>query len=92
MTRPKLQNMYQWISLKGIDCNITIEPKQHYCDRGNYLAKIFPDMGSKLYVDGQDGWPRYYFDLERACLECEDWLKKRKQYINDNWELETLRL
>ena len=30
-------------------------------------------------VDEQDGWPRYYMDLERGKREVEDWLIKRGQ-------------
>lgn len=69
-------------SIKGTDCEITIETRPCYCDRGNWIAKIFPKnykMSSQL--DWQDGWPRYYFCLERAKLECEAWLKKRKQWV-----------
>jgi hypothetical protein len=29
------------------------------------------------YIDGADGWPRYYFDLDRAKLELEAWINKR---------------
>ncbi len=69
-----------WHAINGKDCYITLEPRPHYCDRGNWLAKISvtgnPD---KLYIDAADLWPRYYFDLERAKLEIEAWLRKRKQ-------------
>lgn len=58
-------------------CEITIEPRPHYCDRGNYIAKMF-DNG--LVTDHQDGWPRYYFDLNVAKAECEAWVEKRKKY------------
>jgi len=34
-------------------------------------------------VDARDLWPRYYFDLERAKLEIEAWLKKRDQWTTD---------
>lgn len=51
---------------------IWIERRPHYCDRGHYIAKIAaPD------IDGADLWPRYYFDLERAKSECEDFVKWR---------------
>lgn len=71
-----------WHAINGKDCYITLEPRPHYCDRGNWLAKIsathFSDEHA-LYIDGQDGWPRYFFDLDRAKLEIEAWLKKRGQ-------------
>jgi hypothetical protein len=54
--------------------HITIEPRPHYCDRGRWIAKISaPD----LWLDEADGWPRYYFDLERAKLELEAFMKMR---------------
>jgi hypothetical protein len=58
---------------------ITLEPRPPYCDRGNFIAKIFPQPGSELArdLDDQDGWPRYYFDEARAKAEIEAWLKKR---------------
>lgn len=73
-----------WMELHGKYCIITIEPRPTYCDRGNWIAKVHvPCMERKanalinLDIDDQDGWPRYYFDLDRAKLECEAWLKKR---------------
>jgi hypothetical protein len=68
-----------YISVRGTDCLIVIERRPHYCDRGNYIAKLFPEGRLLLEIDNQDGWPRYYFDLERAKAECEAWLIKRKQ-------------
>lgn len=71
-------------SIRGRECEITIEKRPHYCDRGNYLAQLVPDFGTELArdLDGADGWPRYYFDLDRAKLEVEAWLIKRGQAIS----------
>jgi hypothetical protein len=70
-------------SLRGRECEITIEQRPYYCDRGNYIAKIFPDMGSELEldIDHQDGWPRYYFDFDRMIAELRAWLDKRNQRL-----------
>lgn len=59
---------------------ITLQPRPHYCDRGNYLASLFPGPRHQLPgdLDGSDGWPRYYFDYARAKLEIEAWVQKRK--------------
>jgi hypothetical protein len=67
--------------IQGKECEITLEARPYYCDRGNYVAKLFPVTGSKLHrdIDGQDAWPRYYFDLDRAKLEIEAWLVKQGQ-------------
>lgn len=76
---------YQTILGKG--CAITLEPRPHYCDRGNFIAKIFPRSDvtpaevMALNLDEQDGWPRYFFDEARAKAEIEAWLVKRKQAI-----------
>lgn len=70
-----------WIEIKGKECRITLETRPSYCDRGNFIAKLFPIGRLELSIDHQDGWPRYYFDQDRAKLECEDWLKKRGQWI-----------
>lgn len=81
---PHTDRLWYWC-IRGKDCEITLEPRQPYCDRGNWLAKIQCALGSKLArdMDGQEGWPRYYFDLERAKLECEAWLKKRGQWAGE---------
>ncbi len=65
----------------GRECAITLEPRPTYCDRGNFIAKLHTLSGTPLCmdIDGQDGWPRYYFDEERAKLEIEAWLQKRGQ-------------
>jgi len=67
----------------GRECHITLEKRPHYCDRGNYIAKLFPHPKTQLArdIDEQDGWPRYYFDHERAKLEIEAWLIKRGQAL-----------
>jgi len=69
-----------WEQVKGRNCTITLEARPRYCDRGNFIAKLFNQGPVKeLYIDETDGWPRYYFDLERAKLEIEAWLVKRGQ-------------
>lgn len=44
-----------------------------YCDRGRILAH------TDLPLDGQEGWPRYYFNRNRAKLEIAEWLAGRKE-------------
>jgi hypothetical protein len=70
--------------IEGLDCVIALIPRPSYCDRGNVLAMVNLKAGGdprRLNLDHQDGWPRYYMDHDRAKFECEDWLKKRKQWI-----------
>jgi hypothetical protein len=70
---------YEIETVKGKECFITLEPRPHYCDRGNWIAKLFPEGKLAWEIDEADAWPRYYFDKERAKLEIEAWLIKRKQ-------------
>jgi len=68
-------------SIRGRECEITLEPRPSYCDRGNWLAKLFPSGALLRKIDGHDGWPRYYFNIDRAKAEIESWLKKRGQHV-----------
>ncbi len=69
--------------IHGRDCWVWMDARPAYCDRGRWLARLeltasaFPD----LYIDAADGWPRYYFDLDRAKAEIEAWLVNRKQVL-----------
>jgi hypothetical protein len=58
-------------------CEIWIEKRPDYCDRGNFIAKIEASSWLARDMDAEDLWPRYYFDLDRAKAECEAWLEKR---------------
>lgn len=59
---------------------ITIEPRPSYCDRGRFIVKIFPDMDQQeLFIDGQDMFPRYYFNDDCMIKELELFIEKRKQ-------------
>jgi hypothetical protein len=73
-------------SIRGANCWIWMSPRPPHCDRGNWLAHVEP-LGPYdpvgLSIDYADLWPRYYFDLDRARLECEAWLKKRNQWVPD---------
>jgi hypothetical protein len=52
---------------------ITIEPRPHYCDRGRYIARV------DAPIDYQEGFPRYYFDLEVAKQEMAEWVAVRHE-------------
>jgi hypothetical protein len=67
-------------SIIGKNCEITIENRPAYCDRGNVIAKIHPEF--PLIIDWAEGWPRYYFDLRVAIQEIKAWLEKRQAFIN----------
>jgi hypothetical protein len=69
----------RYYCIKGRECEITIEPRPGNCDRGNWLADLFPHRNSSVKIGQAEGWPRYYFDLDRAKAACEAWLLKRGQ-------------
>lgn len=60
-----------------VDCSVTIEPRPHYCDRGDWIAKLHPGVKLAPEIDSADAWPRYYFDLGVAKSEVVAWLRKR---------------
>jgi hypothetical protein len=69
--------------IQGRNCIIRIAKRPHWCDRGNWLAYCDPKPNTHprdFELDSADYWPRYYMDITRAKLECEAWLKKRKQW------------
>jgi hypothetical protein len=68
--------------IHGRHCWIWINARPAYCDRGAWLAhvEVRHDVHPRdLQIDHQDGWPRYYFDLDRAKAECEAWLVTRER-------------
>ena len=74
-----------YASIRGKNCEITIEKRPAYCDRGDYICKIHPDLGSanKLTIDGADLFPRYFFGLGHTIYQMDMWLAKRKQRISE---------
>lgn len=59
---------------------VTIEPRPAYCDRGHWIAKIFPnpDGDPQVFsIDESDQWP-HYMDYRRALDEIRDWIEWRE--------------
>src|SRR5262245_31236820 len=49
----------EW-ELRGPGWAISLEPRQAYCDRGNWLARLTCYRTEHIYhINSQDGWPRY---------------------------------
>lgn len=70
--------------IEGLDCTVWVSKRPNYCDRGNFWAQVDVKAGGnaqRLNIDAADAWPRYYMDLDRAKLEIEEWLKKRRQWM-----------
>jgi len=77
-----------YLAIKGPDCEISLEPRPHYCDRGEWIAQVLITGDSlKVNVDGADCWPRMYFNLDFAKAEIEQWLIRRKQVPFGSWEI-----
>jgi hypothetical protein len=58
--------------------HVWIEKRPPYCDRGHFLGHV---MGVPT-LDHQDGFPRYYMNLDRAKAELEEWLQWRLRQEN----------
>lgn len=62
---------------------ITIEERPEHCNRGRWLAKMHQKgrLNNPWFDDGtgSGGWPRYYFDLDRAKAELEAWVEFREK-------------
>lgn len=65
--------------IEGKDCEITVEPRPLYCDRGHWIAKLHPRDELALEIDDADGWPRYYFGWQALTSEIAAWLEARSQ-------------
>jgi hypothetical protein len=76
----------EYAKIEGRECYITLEPRPYYCDRGNFIAKVFAHGALAMDLDQQDGWPRYYFNPDYAKEEIKAWLVKRGQYEGSDWE------
>ena len=58
---------------KGVGWTMWIERRPPYCDRGRWKLDV------DAPIDAQEGFPRYFFDLERAKLEAQEWVNVRKE-------------
>jgi len=58
---------------------VEIYPRPAYCDRGRWIAYVdcpgFPQNPNP--IDIADGFPRYYFDIDRAKAEIEAFFNVR---------------
>lgn len=62
---------------------IRIEKRNFYCNRGRYgfWAMVKDGREHKLDIDFADAFPRYFFSLQRALDEMNDWVQMRKTEI-----------
>lgn len=67
-----------YLEVKVPQALITIESRPHYCDRGNFIVKVTPYGDLALSLDGQDGFPRYYFGVLACADEVHAWMQTRR--------------
>jgi hypothetical protein len=58
---------------RGVQWKMWIAPRPPHCDRGRYLLML------DAPIDHQEGFPRYYFDLNVAKSEAEAWVNVRAE-------------
>ena len=56
---------------------IYLERRPFYCDRGRYGFWAESKDNKKVDIDYADGFPRYFFSLQRAFDEMYDWVQFR---------------
>ena len=67
----------QYLEIRIPQAWITIEPRPHYCDRGNFIVKVTPYGDLALELDSQDAFPRYYFGVLACADEVVAWMDAR---------------
>jgi len=60
------------------DVTIYIERRNFYCDRGRFGFWAESTNCEKVCIDYADGFPRYFFSLQRAMDEMHDWVMFRE--------------
>ena len=67
---------FPYIDLPNV--TIYLERRPYYCDRGRYGFWAESKVPDQLTIDWADGFPRYFFSLQRAFDEMHDWVQFRK--------------
>lgn len=75
----RMDNGVSYQRIRGKDCEVTLEKRPHYCDRGNWYAKVQVWNPMEFTVDHADSFPRYYFQESTAKIEMIMWLTRRGQ-------------
>jgi hypothetical protein len=67
-----------WLRIEVPQAMIAVESRPHYCDRGNFIVKVFPRGDLALSLDSQDAFPRYYFGVLAVVTELCAWMQARQ--------------
>lgn len=74
----------EWLYIEVPKCSISVNPRPHYCNRGNFMAVI----DGPISMEVLQGWPRYYMDLGVAIRELESWMKKVGAWVDGaEWQV-----
>jgi len=58
---------------------IWLTERPYYCDRGRWL--VYVESSGAPAPDAQEGFTRYFFDLDNAKWEMREWVKIRKEIM-----------
>lgn len=83
-------SIFNYLTISCDNCEICIEPRPRYCDRGQFVVKVLSKDLEKLHIDAADMFPRYYFKLENACNEIDCWIAARNITIENISKMSTL--
>lgn len=65
--------------------HIWFQQRPYYCDRGRYHCCV--DGINAEGPDHQEGFPRYFFGLQRGMEEMEEWVAIRQEVLRHETEL-----
>lgn len=73
-----IQRYDNYVEIELAEVTITITKRPPYCDRGRYGFLVENKNADNEIIDWADGFPRYFFSLQRAIDEIADWIEFRK--------------
>lgn len=64
---------------------IEVHKRPSYCDRGRlgFNVEVKREFIDKLTIDFADCFPRYFFNLQRAFDEANDWIVFNKEKLGE---------
>jgi hypothetical protein len=77
-------DQYGIVMIKEPDFTAMIQKRPYYCDRGRFSFTIQSQNLSKVWIDEADAFPRYFFKLQNAFDELNEWIKFWRKNQNEN--------
>lgn len=66
---------YGYWYVRGQHCYFWLEPRPSYCNRGDWCVHV-ESFGKGAPKGWKDKWPQFFFGLEVAKAEVEQWMKE----------------